>query len=82
MMTELYREHEPREVAHQWTPVTQPDPDAPCRHEWRQYMGPVDAAAILDRMPVVFGTKTSTLVLIPDGYFCIHCMERSEERTE
>ena len=51
---------------------------ATCKHEWRQYLHAIDAARILDVLGVAGGAGMHDLTLIPDGFFCIHCMERSD----
>ena len=56
----------------------------PCKHEWRQYMDIErynvpeehrDDYLIKDGQPIV-GTD------FPNGFFCIHCMERSDGKDD
>ena len=51
----------------------------PCKHEWRQYMTPLDAALVLDCLGVPGGGGMHDLTLVPAGFFCIHCPAKSDE---
>ncbi len=70
--------YESDDGSYQWVRIDAPGPDAPCKHEWRQYMILMDAAAILDKLPIVNSVSPHAIVLIPDGFFCIHCTEKRD----
>ncbi len=61
-------ERDARPSIHHW-PHISPAPDAPCKHEWRQYMKE------LEWRPRDRGFFHR---LAPRGYFCIHCTERKD----
>lgn len=54
------------------------DRPPPCKHEWQQYMVPVDGATILDKLPIITDRSPHAIILVPDGFFCVHCTERKE----
>lgn len=54
---------------YQWVPLIPPDLDAPCKHEWRQYMRSVERGDITGY----------AYHLAPIGFFCIHCTERRDD---
>lgn len=52
----------------------------PCKHEWRQYMG-VRMMKVLDGYgddAVESYERVDESQPYPDGFFCIHCTERSD----